>query len=58
MIDKKIDREIYASSYIKGRQIDSREREHFLEIFKVQVDEIILNQLADKYLSIGWVPMA
>ena len=30
-----------------------REREHFLEIFKILVDEII-----DRFLSIGWVPMS
>ena len=29
-----------------------------LEIFKIQVDEIILPLVADGFLSIGWVPMS
>ena len=31
----------------------AREKEHFLEIFKMQVDDIILSSLADGFLSIG-----
>ena len=35
-----------------------RGREHLLEIFKIQVDVIILPEVADRFLSIGWVPMS
>jgi hypothetical protein len=35
-----------------------REREHFLEIFKIQVNEIILPEVVGRLLSIGWVPMS
>ena len=32
--------------------------EHFLEIFKIQIDEIILPLVADRFLSIDLVPMS
>jgi hypothetical protein len=35
-----------------------RERENFLEIFKILVDEIILPYVADGFPSICWVPMS
>ena len=35
-----------------------REREHFLEIFKLQVYGIILPKVSDWFLYIGWVPMS
>ena len=40
-----------------GQVIISRESKHFLEIFKIQVDVIILPQVADRFQSIGWVPV-
>ena len=30
----------------------TKEREHFLEIFKIQVDEIILHKVADRFLCL------
>ena len=27
-------------------------------IFKIQIDEIILPEVADRFLCIGWVPMS
>ena len=42
----------------KGQVIISRESKHFLEIFKIQVDVIILQTVADGFLSIGWFPMS
>ena len=35
-----------------------KETEHFLEVFKIQVDGIILPQVADRLLSTGSVPMS
>ena len=32
--------------------------EHFLEEFKIQVDFIILPNVADRFLSIDWVSMS
>ena len=38
--------------------VSAREREHFLEIFIIQVDEIILPQVEDRFLSIDLVSMS
>ena len=40
------------------KALKSKERDHFLEINKRQVDEIILPLVVDRFLSIGWVPMS
>ena len=40
----------------QNEHVLSREREHFLEIFKIQVYEIILAYVADWFLFIGLVP--
>ena len=45
------------SAYTKTRKVGIRgEREHFLEILKMQEDEIIL--VADGFLSIGWISIS
>ena len=40
---------IFAQTFnlIEGWVIKPREREHFLEIFKIQVDDIIISWVAD-----------
>ena len=35
-----------------------RERGNFLEIFKIQVDDIILPQVADRVPVYWWVPIS
>ena len=35
-----------------------REREHILEIFEIQVDELILPKVADAVPIYSWVPMS
>ena len=35
----------------------TRERENLLEIFKIQVDEIIRPEVADRFLCNDWDPM-
>ena len=42
----------------KGECMRAGKREHFLEIYKIQVDEIILLLVADRFLSIGRVSMS
>ena len=42
----------------KGEWMRAGKREHFLEIFKIQVDEIILLLVADRFLSFGKVSMS
>ena len=39
-------------------QIIIREREHFLEILKIQVDDIILPWVAEGVPMYWWVPMS
>ena len=49
---------IHDGYFMSKKQFKTRERENFLEVFKIQVDDIILPWVADGISMYWWIPMS
>ena len=58
MFTKEVESDNFAFHRFEYLKKNPERREKFQEIFKIQVDEIILSYLAERFLSIYWVSIS